>query len=193
MRVSSADLKGVTWKILHLSDDKINVGRKKKQAGLRCLPPSSISAAQPLKLHWCCFYDHHKKETLGERERDDEMKGWRDEGEEGSGAGSGGRPVWESVPLEVSFLPLSQLESCVPLVPCSLVHNSSAVSHRSRSQSETAGANPAPTLSFLCLFSPIPPESSTLGFVWMLLSRSRSDFYFSPNKIQIWNHATRIT
>lgn len=46
--------------------------------------------------------------------------------------------------LEGFSLFLTQLESWAPLVSCRFMHNSSAVTHRSRSRSESAGANPPP-------------------------------------------------
>lgn len=91
MVVFSADLKGSLGKIcIWVMTRSIQGGRR--VGGLRCPPPSSpFSATQPLKLYWCCIYNNHKKETLGELRA---MNRWRDEGGEGSDAGNRGACVW---------------------------------------------------------------------------------------------------
>lgn len=90
--------------------------------------PSSLSALQPLKRHWCCVKSNHKRETLGEHERNDAMKGWRRRGCRGLVL-EGRACVWVGS-FGGFFLHLSHLESLVSLVPCSLVHNSSAVTQQ---------------------------------------------------------------
>lgn len=78
-----------------------------------------------------------KKETFGECERNDEMK----KQEKTALVVEGCRQVGS---FGGFFLFLSLLESSAPLVPCSLVHNSSSVNHGSLSQSEKQGANSTP-------------------------------------------------
>ena len=125
---------GGSLKDLHLGDDKINARGEK--GGKLVVPHPPFLQRSLLNSIDLVFVTTTKKRPW---ESVRGMMRWRNEGGEGSGAGSGGACVWELGALEVS---LSQLESSVPLVPCSRVHNSSAVSHRSSSQSEAAGANP---------------------------------------------------
>ena len=129
---------------------------------------------------------------------DEGMKGWRRRGQEVLVVERVCGCVCLCVSVSVSrvFLSLSQLEPGVPLVPCSLVHNSSAVSHRTWSQCKTAGAQSstrAVGLSFLCLFSQIPPEYSILCCVLILLLRSWSDLNFSLCRAWICTHTLHVT
>lgn len=152
-----ADLKGTIQspsKNLHLCADKIN-GREGK--GGTIIPSTSCRHSLPNSTDVTVVTT--KKETFGECERNDEMK----KQERTALVVEGCRQVGS---FGGFFLFLSLLESSAPLVPCSLVHNSSSVNHGSLSQSEKEGANSTPkgphSLSFLCLISLFEFKSSFL-------------------------------
>lgn len=158
--------------------------------------PSSLSALQPLKRHWCCVKSNHKRETLGEHGRNDAMKGWRRRGCRGLVL-ERRACVWVGS-FGGFFLHLSHLESLVSLVPCSLVHNSSAVTQQilvSKRDSEGKILHRCGLTSrrFSARFLWIPPESSALSFVLIRLLKSWSRVYFSLFRAQICTHTTCLT
>lgn len=90
---------GVTWKNLRLGDDRINARREKGRevCGPPLLPFCNTASQTPLML---CLKQPQKKRSWKSVRG---MMRWRDEGGEGSSAGSGGACVCELGPLEVSF------------------------------------------------------------------------------------------
>lgn len=122
--------------------------------------PPSLSALQPLKRHWCCVKSNHKRETLGEHERNGAMKGWRRRGCRGLVL-EGRARVCESGPLEVSFCicPIwspvflwSRAASCI--IPQLWLN-------RSLCQSETATVKSSTGAIWLCVVS-LPASSGFL-------------------------------
>lgn len=109
------------------------------------------------------------------------MKGWRRRGQRGSVV-EGRVCECESGPLEVSFGICPSWSPGVPLVPCSLVHNSSDVSHRFLSRSQTAGAKSSTGTLGLCVFSPPVFSGSpwTLSVLFWFYSPDHGPICISP-------------
>lgn len=191
MGVSSADLGGVTWKNLDLGDEKINARGEKKKKTVHPTASSS-SATQPLKLHWCCVYNNHKKRDLGrawEEWQDGGMTRWRNEG---SGSGSGGAAecvswfFWSSFCLCPSWSPVFLWSHAALCIIPQLWVTGRGVKARQKGQSSSQ----AICLSFLCLFSLIPPESCVM--CWCC-SPGHDPICISPSPGLRYLHAWDIT